>query len=70
MSLYKYMQVIAGLRKWETVVGKADSIIVYLGISRAAERIGGAKGKYGSGAHNIDCVRKVWRYAPRKFYML
>ena len=36
--------------------------------SRAAERIGGAQGKYQMwGAHNKDCARGVWGHAPRKF---
>ena len=39
-------------------------------IPRAPERVGGPRANTKSGASQMDCVRVVWEYAPRKFYML
>ena len=39
---------------------------VCISVSRAAERMGGAQGKYKKRGPYIDCARGVWGHAPRK----
>ena len=43
---------------------------MYLYCMRAAERIGGAQGKYKKWGPTKWIVREVWGHAPRRFYML
>ena len=65
---YKSLQVPSGmklcgnLRRHYCCVGW-----LFISCVRAAERMGGAQGRYKKRGPYIDCARGVWGHAPRKF---